>query len=131
MIIATMTSPIWARRSRISLRRCLGSSIVSCRVRRRIAQLRRSVRRLPAPPAVLPEILLRCAAHPFLQRLREAEDYAVHVTFAIARIDDRDLLEAHEIAPVRLAERGGEYDGRTEAQRKYRCAAGRFGGTPE
>src|SRR6186713_82105 len=60
-----------------------------------LAQLGRGVRRLAAPAAVVPEILLRVAPHPALERRGVTCNDRVDIAVAIAGVLDRDALE-HE-----------------------------------
>src|SRR6478672_2723332 len=103
VITTTIPIPMRARLSPRNLCRCLGSSIVSS-LRRWISERRRRVRRLPLPPAMLPEVLRRYYPHPMLQTLRKTCDDRVHITIPIARLPRLDSLDDDPVAAARLAD---------------------------
>src|SRR5687768_4125365 len=129
LMITTIPIPMRARLSRRNLCRCLGSSIALPRrySSRWISQLARCVRRLPLPSAVLPEILRRHRAYPFLEMLRETCNDRVDGAIPVACLWRLDSLDDDSIATIRLAQRDHEYDRHVESQGEYRRAARSLG----
>src|SRR5215210_3074689 len=122
LMTTTIPIPMRARLSLRNLRRCLGSSIAlqSCGW---ISQLGRCVRRLSFPSTVLPKVLRRYLANPFLEMLRETSNYCVDVTVPFTSLWRFDPLDHDSIASIRLAKSDHEHDGHIESQGEYRRAA--------
>src|SRR5512132_3797763 len=125
-MMTTIPIPRRARLSRRNLSRCLGSSIFLLSLRRGVAQLRRRVRRLASPSAVLPKVLRRSDPHPMLQTRRKTchdrVDVAIHVsgTFCL------DPLQDDPKSPVGFSKRDHEDDRHPESQGEYRGSTRRF-----
>src|SRR3981081_2735251 len=122
LMTTTIPIPMRARLSRRNLCRCLGSSIVSS-LRRWISERRRRVRRLPLPPAMLPEVLCGHYPHPVLQPLRKTCNDRVHVAIPVARLSSFDSLDADPVPAVRLPDGDDEQNRDLETQSEYRRAA--------
>src|SRR5687768_7545431 len=126
VIMTTMTIPIRARLSRKNLFRCAGSSINCLRLdfsRRWIPQLRRRVRRLAFPSAVLPEVLRRRDTHPLFEKLGVASDDRIYITVLVPRRGNLDRLEHKSKASIRFSYGDHEQDGHLETQGEYRRAS--------
>src|SRR3954462_5398932 len=84
-----------------------------------IPELRRCVRRLTLPSAVLPEILRGHYSHPMFQALRETRYNCIHIAISLTRLLRFDSLDPHSKAAVRLPERNDEQYGHLESQGEY------------
>jgi len=100
-------------------------------LRGRIPQLRRRIRRLAFPSAVLPEVLGGHDAYPLLQTLGESCDDRIDVAIHLARAPGLDPLDDDAVTPVRLAERHHENHRHLESQGEYRRPARVLAGRPK
>src|SRR5690348_15562506 len=78
------------------------------------------------PPPMMPEVLLRGATHPLLERRGVFGDDAIDVGLAITGVAHLHRLERQSKLPRRSTQRDAEHHRRAEPQREHRGAARRL-----